>query len=92
MEFLETVLRFRDKGVAVRVQLQTSADEMSPQSQEGYLTQIQQSVAEAGINFTFAFADNLHDRVIEVDTGWMPRMPFSFRRAFSRIGRARRFR
>ena len=70
MEFLETVLRFREKGVAVRVQLQTSADDMSPQSQEGYLTQIQQSVAEAGINFTYAFADNLHDRIIEADTGW----------------------
>ena len=70
MEFLETVLRFREKGVAVRVQLQTSADDMSPQSQEGYLTRIQQSVAEAGINFTYAFADNLHDRIIEADTGW----------------------
>ena len=70
MEFLETVLRFREKGVAVHVQLQTRADDMSPQSQEGYLTQIQQSVAEAGINFTYAFADNLHDRIIEADTGW----------------------
>lgn len=70
MEFMETVLRFRANGQDVSVQLQTTADDMSPQSQEGYLTQIQQSVAEAGINFSFTFADNLHDRIIETDGGW----------------------
>ena len=72
MEFIATVLRFNDAGDEISIKLQTCIDDLKPEAQEGYFSQIQESCRSEGIEFLWEYhsAKSMHDRYIETDTGW----------------------
>lgn len=70
-EFLETVYKFTDHEQEIQVHLSTGkADPQYQQDQIEQLNQLAGIFQPYGINFTYEFDDNLHDRFIITDTGW----------------------
>ena len=72
MEFMETVLRNKGEADEVTIKLLTCSDELKPETQEEYLSQIQLACQGVGIDFTWEYkpSKEMHDRYIETDTGW----------------------
>lgn len=72
MEFMETVLRFKEDAVEITIKLLTCSDENKPEAQEDYLSQIQLACQAEGIDFTWDYkpVKEMHDRYIETDNGW----------------------
>ncbi len=72
MEFLETLICHKGEAEEVAVRLITVQDDFSPEKQEEHFRAIQESVAEAGVTFTWEYdrSGTLHARHIATDTGW----------------------
>ncbi len=72
MEFMETVLRNKGEADEVTIKLLTCSDEVKPETQEEYLSQIQLACQGVGIDFSWKYkpSKEMHDRYIETDTGW----------------------
>lgn len=72
MEFLESVLKYKNDEDTVNFHLVTIEDDMKPDQQLEYLTQIQSSSSSVGIEFTWKFdtTQTIHSRHIVTDTGW----------------------
>ncbi len=72
MEFMETVLRNKGEADEVTIKLLTCSDEVKPENQEEYLSQIQLACQGVGIDFSWEYklSKEMHDRYIETDTGW----------------------
>ena len=72
MEFMETVLRKKGEADEVTIKLLTCCDELKPENQEEYLSQIQLACQGVGIDFSWEYkpTKEMHDRYIETDTGW----------------------
>lgn len=72
MEFLETVARCKGIDELVTVKLITTSDpEQSPEKQDEYLQQVQQSAQVMGIDFDWEYTlKGIHARHIVTDTGW----------------------
>lgn len=72
MEFMETVLRKKSEADEVTIKLLTCSDEVRPETQEEYLSQIQLACQGVGIDFSWEYkpSKEMHDRYIEADTGW----------------------
>lgn len=72
MEFLETVVRCKDEGDDILVELITVEDEFKGDQQREWFEQMEKSMLSAGIKFSFTF-DNTgaqHARHIVTDNGW----------------------
>jgi len=70
-EFLETVLRCKNPEEDVAVHLVTGHN--TPEfvdAQLNGLDELAATFSQLGVNFTYEFDDNLHDRSITTDTGW----------------------
>lgn len=72
MEFLETVVKFKQKEDEIILHLITQPDDMRGDQQETYLGQVQQSADGHGINFTWEYDNKgtTHARHIVTDNGW----------------------
>ena len=72
MELMEVVLRHKDEADVVTIKLLTCSDEIKPENQEEYLSQIQLACQGVGIDFTWEYkpSKEMHDRYLETDTGW----------------------
>lgn len=72
MEFLETVVKIKQKEDDIDLHLITQHDDMRGDQQETYLVQIQQSALAHGINFSWEFDTHgtIHARHIITDSGW----------------------
>jgi ATP-dependent Lon protease len=69
MEFLSLVAKLKDVDIEVSIKLITwNNDERIPDSIDAF-DEIQESVADLGITFSYEFKD-IHDRKISTDTGW----------------------
>jgi ATP-dependent Lon protease len=73
MELLETVLTYKPEAEEISVHLITSEDDDREYSrQEEYMQQIKESVAPAGIKFSWEYMDpsTIHARHLLLDSGW----------------------
>lgn len=72
MEFLETVVKYKDKDAEVSVHLMTIRDDHFNSQQRDYLNQIVESCQMVGIDFTWDLdeTDTIHARHIVTDHGW----------------------
>ncbi len=72
MEFIETVVRFKEPEDEIKVHLITLADEYDSTKQQSNLDQIIDTVVKAGIEFTWEYdvTQTIHARHIETDNGW----------------------
>jgi len=72
MEFIEMVIANKAVEEDIHIHLKTIADDREPQRQLEFFEQIQLSVQNAGITFTWEFDINetIHARSIVTDTGW----------------------
>jgi len=72
MELLETIARQKADEDEVDVHLVTSQDEINGETQAKNLTKVQESVASAGIRFTWEYQDSktIHARHIVTNHGW----------------------
>lgn len=71
MEFLETVIKSKPPEDTVKLHLVTIQDEFKSDSQNESLSLIQESAAQANVEFTWEFDEgNIHARHIITDTGW----------------------
>ncbi len=72
MELMETIIRHKSAGDEVSVHLKTVQNDREPRQQEEYFEQIQESVQEAGVSFTWEFDESgtMHARHIITDWGW----------------------
>lgn len=72
MELLETVIKYKSDEDSIQFHLITIADDVKPEQQLEYLTQIQTSSSSVGIEFTWEFdtTQTIHSRHIVIDNGW----------------------
>jgi ATP-dependent Lon protease len=72
MEFLETVIKHKQKDEEITVHLITIEDELKGEQQKEYLTKVTQSCSTVGVNLTWEFdkTGTIHARHIVTDTGW----------------------
>jgi len=72
MEFLETVAKYKPDDEEVDVRLITIEDEYNSEQQKGYLMNIQESIWNAGIRFSWELDSNknIHARHIVTNNGW----------------------
>ncbi|WP_298038146.1 BREX system Lon protease-like protein BrxL [uncultured Desulfuromonas sp.] len=72
MEFMETVARCKAEDAEPSVHLVTISDEFKAEQQHEMLTQIQNSCAAIGIQFTWEYdlSNSIHARHIVTDNGW----------------------
>lgn len=73
MELLELVAAGKDPAEEVQIRLITSSNDESQEKllkQIEFLNSIEDSIAGAGIAFSYVFDDSIHDRYITTDTGW----------------------
>ena len=72
IEFVETIVKVKQKEDNVVLHLITQPDDMRGDQQQNYLTQVQQSAEPHGINFTWEFdtEGTTHARHIITDDGW----------------------
>jgi len=69
-EFLELLIAQKDPADEISVQLRTGKDEVAPERQEGDLQRLAEYVRTYGVELQWEFDHLIHDRSIEVDTGW----------------------
>ena len=71
-EFLQIVMNHIPEGEEVSVHLVTKTDDFDSYESEERLKQLQESVENSGVNFTYEFNQSMsfHARSIETDTGW----------------------
>jgi ATP-dependent Lon protease len=71
-EFLQMVMNHIPEGEEVSVHLVTKTDDFDSYESEERLKQLQESVENSGVNFTYEFNQSMsfHARSIETDTGW----------------------
>ena len=71
-EFLQMVMNHVPEGEEVCVHLVTKTDDFDSYETEERLLQLQDSIENSGVKFTFEFnqAMSFHARSIETDTGW----------------------
>lgn len=71
MEFVETVIKSKQPEDLVKLHLVTIEDDFKSDSQNENLSLIQESAAQANVEFTWEFDDgNIHARHIVTDSGW----------------------
>jgi ATP-dependent Lon protease len=71
VEFLETVFNYTERTDEVHVRLITGqADDDYVSGQIRNLDEVQASFTELGIQFSYTFDDNGHDRSVVSNTGW----------------------
>ena len=72
MEFVETIVKTKNKEDDIKLKLVTHHDELRSQQQEDYLEQIKNSAFGCGIDFQWEFDEEgfSHARHITTDTGW----------------------
>ncbi len=72
VEFLQVPLSIKDEGEEIDIHLITDKGEVSKIELENHFKQIQNSLLNADINFTFDVAPKtkIHARSITTDTGW----------------------
>ncbi|MDB3929301.1 BREX system Lon protease-like protein BrxL [Paracoccaceae bacterium] len=72
IEFVETIVKVKQKEDDVDLHLITQPDDMRGDQQQNYLTQVQQSAESHGVNFTWEFDNHgtTHARHIITDNGW----------------------
>jgi len=72
MEFVETIIKTKNKEDDIKLKLVTHHDELRSQQQEDYLEQIKNSAFGCGIDFQWEFDEEgfSHARHITTDTGW----------------------
>ena len=72
MEFVETIIKTKNKEDDIKLKLVTHHDELRSQQQEDYLEQIKNSTFGCGIDFQWEFDEEgfSHARHITTDTGW----------------------
>lgn len=73
MELLEVVATAKDPAEEIQVRLVTSSNNEGQEKllkQIEFLNSIEDSVANAGITFSYIFDDTIHDRSITTNTGW----------------------
>ncbi|MBW3088260.1 BREX system Lon protease-like protein BrxL [Bifidobacterium sp. 82T24] len=73
-EFLETVLRSSDRSEEIQVHLITDQERGNgpvTEQQLDDLKTVQTNYGRYGIILTYEFKDNIHDRFIKTDTGWI---------------------
>lgn len=72
MEFLEMLNKYKDDTEEMNVHLKTIADEHENEKQEEFFTSMQNSMASAGIHFSWEYdhTNTIHARSITTDTGW----------------------
>ena len=72
MEFVETIVKIKNKEDDIKLKLVTHHDELRSQQQEEYLEQIRNSAFGCGIDFQWEFDEEgfSHARHITTDTGW----------------------
>lgn len=71
-EFLETILKCTEREKEVTVHLVTGQNEPEyVDKQVEMLEQIKNTYPQLGITFTYDFTENIHDRSIKTDTGWV---------------------
>jgi ATP-dependent Lon protease len=72
MEFLETVVKFKDPEEEVAVHLVTILDEFKGEQQIENFEKMQESAASVGVSFTWEFdgSGTMHARHIVTDNGW----------------------
>jgi ATP-dependent Lon protease len=72
MEFLETIVKYKDFEEEVSVHLVTAEDDFKGIQQQEYFERIQESCNTVGIKFTWTFdkSGTIHARHITTDCGW----------------------
>jgi ATP-dependent Lon protease len=72
VEFLQVVLAVKEEGDDVKVHLVTDHGEMSYEEVYQHLSEVQDNLIQADIDFTFDLGNNpsMHARSITTDTGW----------------------
>ena len=72
IEFVETIVKVKQKEDDVDLHLITQPDDMRGDQQQNYLTQVQQNAESHGVNFTWEFDNHgtIHARHIITDNGW----------------------
>jgi ATP-dependent Lon protease len=71
LDFCEMLTRITPEGDEVVLSLLTGADAERQEEQEGYLSDLQESLQGSGIHFTYEVTwEALHARSITTDTGW----------------------
>lgn len=72
MEFLETIVRFKEADEEVSVKLLTVEDEFKGEQQKESFTKIQEAAKSVGIDFSWEFdrSNTIHARHIVTDHGW----------------------
>ena len=72
MEFILMVIDSKDDDKIVDIHLITIENDQDPKMQLDYFEQIQKSVQNAGVNFTWEFdkSKTIHARSIVTDSGW----------------------
>ena len=72
MEFLETVVKFKEQDEEVAVHLVTALDDFKGDQQQEYFEKIKESCASIGVDFTWEFdaSSCIHARHIVTDLGW----------------------
>ena len=72
MEFLETIVKFKEADEEVSVKLLTVEDEFKGEQQKESFTKIQEAAKSVGIDFSWEFdrSNTIHARHIVTDHGW----------------------
>lgn len=72
MEFVETIVKYKNEDENIELKLITIADEFKPDQQIEYFSQIQQACEVVGITFSWEFdkTETIHSRFIILDSGW----------------------
>ena len=70
MELIEVVEKNKSEADEVIINLTTSLDEFTDQTQTRNLETIREACFPMGINFTFTYDSTIHARSITTDTGW----------------------
>jgi len=70
MEFAELIAETKAEGEEVKLHLVTNNIEEYLENSKESFDQIQSSLEDAGIIFTYEFDDAIHDRYIQLDNGW----------------------
>lgn len=71
MELLRLIMSKRDSDDTVKIHLKTfNADDKIPEMIDTF-DELSDSLRDMDVDFTYEFDDNIHDRSISLDTGWV---------------------